>query len=197
MITPSEREFAIKLLDDTRDGLLLMLDGLSSEQLLYCPEPGRWSLAENLEHVIVVEQRLVPALEKVLLEPPDLTTQPVWDDQEVVRKIGTVTKRVQAPERALPKSRWPAEELSREFATARQNTRNFIHSTNGDLRHHFIRHFLFGDFDAYQWVLLLGAHSGRHVGCPNQHPLWMADNGRARWRIGHIPFRPSASCHRH
>jgi len=88
MITPAEREFALKLLDDTRDAVLLMLDGLSSEQLLYCPEPGRWSVAENLEHVIVVEQRLVPALEKLLPEPPDLTTRPAWDDQEVLRRIG-------------------------------------------------------------------------------------------------------------
>jgi uncharacterized damage-inducible protein DinB len=177
MITPAEREFALKLLDDTRDGVMRMLDGLSSEQLLYRPEPGRWSIAENMEHVIVVEKRLVPAIEKLLLTPPDLTTQPAWDDQEVIRKIGTVVKRVQAPERALPTSRWPAEELSREFEAARQYTRNFVTSTNGDLRHHFIRHFLFGHLDAYQWLLLIGCHSSRHtnqskgvIACPNFPP---------------------------
>lgn len=163
MITPAEREFALNLLDDTRDGVMQMLDGLSPEQLLYRPEPGRWSIAENLEHVIVVEKFLVPAIEKLLPNPPDLTTQPAWNDQEVVRKIGTVVKRVQAPERALPTSRWPAEELSREFEAARQYTRNFASSTNGDLRHHFIRHYLFGDFDAYQWLLLIGCHSRRHT----------------------------------
>jgi hypothetical protein len=163
MITPAEREFALKLLDDTGAGLLQMLDGLSSEQLLYRPEPGRWSVAETTEHVIVVEKRLVPALEKLLLEPPDLATQAAMSDQEVVHEIGTVVNRVQSPERSLPTSRWPAEELSREFETARQNTRNFVTSTNGDLRHHFIRHWLFGNFDAYQWVLLLGAHASRHT----------------------------------
>jgi DinB superfamily len=163
MITPAEREFALKLLDDTRDGVLRMLDGLSPEQLLYRPELGRWSVAENMEHVIVVEKRLVPAIEKLLLDPPDLTTQCAMDDQEVLRQIGTVVQRVQSPERSLPTSRWPAEELLREFEAARQYTRNFVSSTNGDLRHHFIRHFLFGDFDAYQWLLLIGCHSSRHT----------------------------------
>ena len=163
MITPAEREFALKLLDDTRDGVMRMLDGLSCEQLLYRPEPGRWSIAENVEHVIVVEKFLVPAVEKLLLDPPDLTTQPAMDDQEVIRQIGTVVKRVESPRRALPTSRWPAEELSRELEAARRYTRNFVSSTNGDLRHHFIRHFLLGDFDTYQWLLLIGCHSRRHT----------------------------------
>jgi len=163
MITPAEREFALKLLDDTRDGVMRMLDGLSSEQLLYLPEPGRWSIAQNMEHLIVVERFVVPAIEKLLLNPPDLTTQPAMDDQDVLRKVGTVVNRVQSPERALPTSRWPAEQLSREVEAARQYTRNFVSSTNGDLRRHFIRHFLFGDLDAYQWLLLIGCHSSRHT----------------------------------
>jgi hypothetical protein len=163
MITPAEREFALKLLDDTRDSLLRMLDGLSAEQLLYCPEPGCWSVAENMEHVIVVEKRLVRALEKLLNEPPDLATRSVFDDQEVLRRIGTVVEKVQAPENVLPTSRFPAEELSHEFEIARQNTRNFAGAVNGDLRHHFLRHPLFGHFDTYQWLLLIGAHSTRHT----------------------------------
>jgi DinB superfamily len=163
MITPAEREFALKLLDDTRDSVMRMLDGLSSEQLLYRPESGRWSIAENMEHVIVVERRLVPAIEKLLLDPPDLTTQPAMDDQEVLRQTGTVVTRIEAPPRALPTSRWPAQELSHEFKAARQYTSNFVSSTKGDLRHHFIRHFIFGDFDTYQWLLLIGCHSSRHT----------------------------------
>ena len=163
MVTPAEREFSLKLLDDTRDGVMRMLDGLSPQQLLYRPEPARWSIAENMEHVIVVERRLVPAIEMLLLNPPDLTTQPAMDDQEVLRQTGTVVKRFESPQRSLPTSRWPAEELSREFEAARQYTRNFVSSTNGDLRHHFIRLFLVGDLDAYQWLLWIGCHSSRHT----------------------------------
>jgi hypothetical protein len=163
MITPAEREFALKWLDDTRDSLLHMMQGLSSEQLLYRPEPGRWSVADNVEHVVVVERRLLRAIEKLLNEPPDLATKPAMNDQEWLRQVGTVVERVQAPENSLPTSRWPAEELSREFATVRQNSRDFMSSMNGDLRHLFIRHPLFGHVDIYQWVLFIGAHSQRHT----------------------------------
>jgi hypothetical protein len=163
MITPAERDFALKLLDETGDGLLHLLDGLSLEQLLFQPEPGRWSVAENVEHLVMVEKRVVPAIEKMLHEPPDHVMKPCMGDEEVLRRIGTVVDRVQAPERSQPASRWPAGELRREFETARRYTRNFVSSTNGDLRHHFINHWLFGDFDTYQWLLLIGSHTQRHT----------------------------------
>jgi uncharacterized damage-inducible protein DinB len=161
-MTSEEREFAIKQLDQTRERLLSVLHGLSRDQLLYRPEPGRWSIAENVEHLVVVEKRLVSAIDKLLQEPPDLSKRCSMDDSEVLRQIGTVVNRVQAPERSLPTSRWPAEELSHEFETTRQRTREFTSAVQGDLRHHFIAHYLFGDFDCYQWLLLIGAHSNRH-----------------------------------
>jgi uncharacterized damage-inducible protein DinB len=163
MISAAEREFVLKLLHQAREELLRMMEGLSSEQLVYRSEPGRWSVADNVEHVVVVEKRLVGAIERLLNEPPDLVTQSVWNDQEVLRRIGTVVERAQAPESALPTSRWPAEQLLQEFETARKSTHDFASSTNGDLRHHFIRHPLFGYFDCYQFLLLIGAHSQRHT----------------------------------
>jgi uncharacterized damage-inducible protein DinB len=162
MLTHAERSFAVKQLDQSRTRLLQVLDGLSADQLLYRPEPGRWSIAENVEHLVVVEKRLVDAISKLLNEPADLSKTCSMSDAEVVWRIGTVVDRVQSPDRALPTLRWPAETLLHEFETARQHTREFTSTTGGDLRHHFIPHFLFGDFDCYQWLLLIGAHCNRH-----------------------------------
>ncbi len=162
MITQAERNFAIKQLDQSRGRLLRLIEGLSPEQLLYRTEPGRWSIAENVEHVVVVERRLLGAMEKLLQEAPDYSKQCDMTDAEVVWRISTITDRVQAPERALPTSRWPAQALSQEFETLRQQTRDFVSATEGDLRRHFINHFLFGDLDCYQMLLLLGAHCNRH-----------------------------------
>ena len=43
-MTPEEREFALKELDGSREGLLGSLRGLSREQLAFAPRPtvGRW-----------------------------------------------------------------------------------------------------------------------------------------------------------
>ena len=44
IMTPEEREFALKELDGSREGLLGSLRGLSREQLAFAPRPtvGRW-----------------------------------------------------------------------------------------------------------------------------------------------------------
>jgi uncharacterized damage-inducible protein DinB len=162
MISPAEREFVLQLLDQSGARLLDLIQELSPEQLSYRPGPGHWSVADNVEHLLVSEKRLLPAIEKLLQEPPDLEKQSALSDAEVLRRVGTVVERVQAPPHALPTSRWPAQEISREFEVVRANTRGFAAATKGDLRHHYIRHFLFGELDCYQWLLLLGAHSNRH-----------------------------------
>ena len=162
-MTPAERELALTQLDHSRERLLRAVHGLSSQQLLFRPEPGRWSIAENIEHLVVVEKRLVGAIEKLLQEPPDLSKRPSMNDDQVVAVVGTVVKPFQAPSHVVPTLRWSTEELLREFHAARQRTRDFAGTTDGDLRHHFINHFVFGDLDCYQWLLLIGAHCHRHT----------------------------------
>lgn len=162
MITPAEREFALQVLDQSGTRVLSLLQRLSLEQLLYRPQPDGWSVAENVEHLIVTERRLVRVLEKLVLGPADFRTRCSMTDEEVLRKIGTAANKVQAPSQALPTLRWPAETLSHEFATARRATGDFASATTADLRRYFIRHFLFGEIDGYQWLLFIGAHTERH-----------------------------------
>ena len=52
--------------------------------------------------------------------------------------------------------------MNHEFESARARTRAFAATTTADLRRYFLRHFLFGELDGYQWLLLIGAHSKRH-----------------------------------
>lgn len=162
MITPDEREFALKLLDETKDRVLGVMQGLSADQMLYRPDPACWSVAENVEHLIVTERRLVTGIEKLLQGQPDLATRCSLTDADVLRRVGTVETPAQAPVVVVPTMRWPAESLPDEFATARARTLDFVRATTADLRHYFIRHFVFGDLDCYQFLLLLGAHARRH-----------------------------------
>jgi hypothetical protein len=162
MITPGEREFALNLLDETQARVLRLMQGLSPEQMLYRPEPQSWSVAENVEHLVITERRLMTAIEKLLQGPPDLTTRCSLADDDLLGKVGIVTRRVQAPEFAVPTLQWPAERLPQEFSTARARTRDFACSTTADLRRYFVRHFVFGDLDGYQWLLFISGHARRH-----------------------------------
>lgn len=162
MISEAERNFAIRQLDQSGQCLIDILSGFVPNQLLYRLARGGWSIADNVEHLIIVEKRVLTAIEKRLREPPDSKTQRSMSDAEVIWRLSFVVERVQAPEQVVPTLRYAAEALLKEFETARRNTREFAKATAGDLRHHFINHFVFGDLDCYQWLLLIGAHCNRH-----------------------------------
>lgn len=162
MIPEAERNLAIRQLDQSAQSLMDMLSGLAANQLLYRPGPGHWSIAENVEHLVIVEKLVLTAIEKRLREPPDLKTQRSMSDAEVIWRLSFVAERLQAPELVVPTLRYAAEALLKEFETGRRNMREFAKATAGDLRRHFINHLVFGDLDCYQWLLLIGAHCNRH-----------------------------------
>lgn len=165
-MTRADREFALKGLDDSRERLLRAVRGLSSEQLGCRPAPGRWSVAENLEHVIVAERYVLSRVEGLVHEAPNPSKRSAWHgmDEPLVRKVAEErTDLGQAPEAFRPVGRWPLEKLVPEFEAARALSREFAASTQGDLRRRFFRHpVLGGELDTFQWLLLIGAHCDRH-----------------------------------
>lgn len=60
-MTDAERGRAIAYLAETRERLLSTLFGLAGEQYIYKPAPDRWSVAEILEHITLVERRILGA----------------------------------------------------------------------------------------------------------------------------------------
>jgi hypothetical protein len=164
-MTPVERERILKELDETRDGFLQVVQGMSQDQLEYREAPGSWSVAEIIEHVTFAEQGMLGWIENALRSAPDSAKRGDWDGQdeplrnkfEESRKI-----RLQAPEVAWPTGRWPLTGLLPEFNATRKRTREFVAATNDDLRSRSFRHFQFGLLDCYQWLVCIGSHCDRH-----------------------------------
>jgi hypothetical protein len=166
-MTPADREFALTFLDDSRERMLATLRGLSREQLEYRPAPDRWSVAENLEHIILAEKFVLGRLESPVQQIPDLPQQSSWEgrDERLIRKLAEErADRFQAPERLHPTGRWSIEALVAAFEAARVLSRQFAASTQADLRSRFFRHPApaIGEIDGYQLLLLIGAHCDRH-----------------------------------
>ncbi|MFZ0582416.1 MAG: DinB family protein [Candidatus Acidiferrales bacterium] len=163
-MTPAERELALQNLVESRERLLRMAHGLSREQLHYCPAPGRWSVAECLEHIVTVETRLLDRIHTTLEKGPDSSRRSVFEGQDAALVAGTIgrAQRLSAPEILLPTGRVADEQLLPEFEAARQRSREFAASTQADLRTHFFKHPIFGDLDLYQWLLMIAAHCDRH-----------------------------------
>ena len=163
-MTADERETLLKNLADSRERLLGTVEGLSREQLHYRSAPGRWTVAECVEHIAAVERRVLGLIQKTLSDGPAPAKRSAMEgrDRVLVEDVAGRVTRFQAPEYLIPRGQWPDDQLWKTFEAARQRTREFVGSTDADLRKHFYPHPVFGELDLYQWLLLIGAHCDRH-----------------------------------
>src|SRR5580693_7459835 len=99
--------------------------GLTPQQLQYRPDASRWSVAENLEHITIVEQNILAGLTRTLQMPPEPEKKPAITDEPLLTNFGRVVQPLKAPERVLPTSRWPVDNLLNEFDAARQRIVEF------------------------------------------------------------------------
>jgi hypothetical protein len=149
-MTPAERDRARDYLHKTSENLLGATRGLSQSQLAFRPAPDRWSIAQCLEHIIVVENFV-----------HDRIVDEGKDEALIERIVGRV-ERAQAPEIVHPAGRWPHDRLLPEFRVARGRSLDLVAKTTAQSRQYFFPHPVFGPLDCYQWVLLIGAHGDRH-----------------------------------
>lgn len=160
----AERDFAAKNLAESRDKLIELVRGLSPTQLAYKPGPDRWSVAENLEHVILVEQRGRGFVEVALKQPPQSARRSGYPGS--IEGLIAMLRDRSHPRRSIeptqPTGRWPHEQLLKEFEASRKRTCELFAATDADLHAHFSPHPLFGDLSCYQWLLVLAAHCDRH-----------------------------------
>lgn len=169
----SERRLLVDQLDASRDRLLELVDGLTAEQWRFRPAEGRWSIGECLEHVVIVENRVLGLIETKLETKPgegtaekrERASAPAMEKDAVVAQVvpdRTVARK--APENSQPSGRWPdSSELLAEFRKTRQRTTDFAATTQGDLRSYFHPHGALGELDCYQWLLVLSLHGTRHA----------------------------------
>jgi hypothetical protein len=165
-----ERQLVIDQLNVTRDRILGVVEGLTPAQWTFRPAEGRWSIAECLEHVIRVENRICGMVGKALKEgsPQPEKRLPAEDLRQKDAKIshGVVDRSVtrQAPEPVRPDGTWPAGgDLTAEFRKTRERSGEFVRATQGDLRSHFQTHGGFGEIDCYQWLIVMSLHGARHA----------------------------------
>ena len=156
-------------IDRTRARLTAAVEDLSDEQQTFSPASERWSVAELVEHLSIVEESVASLLERLLgkaeessadASAPD-TFEPVSIEEFVER---TRSVKLEAPERIRPTGTLPvADSLARLKASraALHALRPRIERADG--RAIRFPHPAWGPLDLYQWLLFVGAHEDRHL----------------------------------
>lgn len=158
------RERVLQYLMESHNTLRQAVAGLSAEQRSFRPAAGRWSVADCVEHLTVVENFTLKRIQNALEQPPADHLDTNGKDQVILDNVPGRARRVQAPEVVIPTGRWPDwNELLRQFEVTRQRTIDFARETQVDLRSRAFPHPFLGPLDCYQWLLFLAMHCERHV----------------------------------
>ena len=144
------------VLDATKD--------LSPAQWNCKSAPDRWSVAECMEHIAAAEDFIRGMLvEKVMIAPAVPCRDVVVIDAGILTGVPDRTTKVQAPDPLKPTNRFASPQGSIDhFVESRAKTEEFLKNTPG-LRDHAVDSPVGTKWDAYEFILLIGAHSERHT----------------------------------
>jgi DinB family protein len=157
----------LQYLDEQRTVLKSAFESVPPEMRDRLPAPERWSPANIVEHLAIVEARVAKLLSGRIDEARSglagqTSTAPILPSIDYKRMYDRST-RVKAPETALPtgldaSSAWSALENAGSMMRAM-----LIANDGLELSSVTHPHPRFGVLSVYEWVALLGAHEVRHA----------------------------------
>ena len=159
-MTDLDRQRLIAHLEMTAGWLLDEVSGLTEAQLRFRPKPGSWTIAEVLDHLIVVAPIYWQDLQAALKEPAVERGNSSSDVGILWYGIDR-TYRERAIPSELPKG--GVRDLQSALDTYRKHHSrllDFARTTKADLRAHVVKR---QSSDAYQWALLISTHEQRHI----------------------------------
>lgn len=163
-LSQAEKDRAMKYLETTKKGVLDATKGLSESQWSFKPAPDRWSIAQVMEHIASAEDFLRGMDADQVMKAPagDAARDVKALDDAVLTKVPDRSTKIQAPEPLQPSNRFGSPDASvKHFVESRSATEDFLKNTAGMRAH--VADSPIGKLDAYEFVLLIAAHSERHT----------------------------------
>ncbi len=162
-LTTEEITTASRHLSVTRGFLLESVGGLSPAQWDFKPDDDAWSVAENMEHIVLIESAHPCDYRKHERLPPgrhQKATGAKWMNSSSTQ-IPKRSRKGKALQDACPTGRWSGPEALQQFVQCREQSTRLLVSRR--LRAQAFPHPLFGPWDGYQWLLAAASHGARHT----------------------------------
>ncbi|MDE3188878.1 MAG: DinB family protein [Acidobacteriota bacterium] len=157
-----EKAALLKQLENGKTAILEALHGVSAEVSIRKPAPGKWSILECIEHVVVSEDYLFAQI--LAATPADAPVKNEKRESAIPTRGLDRTRTIESPEMAKPAGRFSTlNGALRQFLALRERTIRFVETCDGDLRAQITTHPLFGSVNCYETLLMIAMHSLRHV----------------------------------
>jgi hypothetical protein len=152
--------------DTNRANLKSAYDSVPPARRNEAPAPGRWSTANVVEHLAIVESRMAGILSGRIGEEREAGLSGETSSEPLRLEMSRISDRstkVQAPDFAIPTGLEAAAAWTQlEVATAA--LRAMVLSGDGlSLGNVIHPHSRLGPMSVYQWIVFLAAHESRHA----------------------------------
>jgi hypothetical protein len=146
-------------LEEVRRELIRTVCGLDSGKLRHKPEPERWSILEDFQHLVLAEQRTVLAFESI---PASEARKP--EMLEMVLQVLDQDIAVDVPDPAmLPDGQALLEDLIFDWEQARQRLEGFLEACGpDDLQAPVSHHPVTGPLTVVDGLRLIASHFHHH-----------------------------------
>ena len=159
-MTDVERQRLLAHMEMTSSWLIDEITGLTPAQLAFRRAPEEWSIAQVIDHLLVVSPIYWSDLQAAVKSTP-LTDKTLNRDEDLLWYGIDRTYREKAIPSEVPKGRFKdlAAALA-EYRTHHDRLVQYIRTTKDDLRSRLVPR---QGSDAYQWALLISTHEQRHI----------------------------------
>jgi DinB superfamily len=169
-LTASELDRARLYLEQTQNGITGAIKYLSEPQWKFKPAADRWSIAENVEHIVHVQELVLGPIRNTLAEAPSAPPHPDYEriDEIVIAQFPNRLSKFPSPE--PPTGGFTHPEALPRLSTNHARFNEYLETTPG-LRHHTVEarplkalsNGAYESMDGYQWILAAAAHTERHT----------------------------------
>ena len=155
-------------LEREMQGLRAAVDAVPAERRNERPAPDRWSVAEVLEHLAMVETSVLKACSRQLAAAREAGLPPESETSSIISLLPpqTVANRdvlIAAPERLRPTG-IDASHAWAQIESTRSRLKDFVRSGDGlALGQVSFPHPALGRLNLYQWLLFAAGHHTRHA----------------------------------
>jgi DinB superfamily len=155
-----ERQRLIAHFEMTESWLADEVANLSPEQLKFRPSPNAWNILDCVEHLDLAEAEYWKMMQSAMAAPASRKLSKSTDIDRMWYGIDR-TERAKTVPSETPKSTYPNMDAAlKDFRAQRATMLAYIRTSQEDWRHHMIPDW---NRDAYQWLLMISAHSQRHI----------------------------------
>lgn len=171
-LTAEELDQARLFLQQTQNSVVGATKGLSEAQWKFKPAPDRWSIAENLDHIVIIQERVLgPVMDQLANAPaPPADVDYKLVDAIVINQFPNRLAKFSAPEIVHPAGDIAPAEVLNRLRTNCERLTECLESTPGLRQHVFaapplkaVSKGAHESMDGYQWILAAAAHTERHT----------------------------------